>query len=202
MRAVLLLAKARLRRNVGATVVLIMVLGLAGGVALAGFAGARRTDAAVPAFIRFNRGADAYAFFPPVTEDGTPTDLGMKAAAISAFPGVRLERRFTNGIVSATDPTGPGGRRRLLVWIGIDPGSLSLMGRPMMISGRLPRDQAADEIAIDEELARDAGLQVGSQYRLRAYTVGQLEDVGEAAAPPLGLEVTARVVGIIRQPFD
>src|SRR4051794_14666909 len=108
MSTVLLLAKGRLRRNWRATVVAIVVVGVAAGVALAGFAGARRADGTVPAFLRFNRGADAYESFPPVARDGAPTDLAMKVAVISAFPGVRSVGRFTNGVVSATDPTGPG----------------------------------------------------------------------------------------------
>jgi hypothetical protein len=68
------------------------------------------------------------------------------------------------------------------------------------VDGRNEDQSRADEILIDEELARDAELAVGSHTHLRAFTSAQLfEDTSAGAA---GVEVEAEVVGIVRRPTD
>jgi hypothetical protein len=180
---------------------LVIVVGIAVGVVLAGFAGARRTDSAIPAFVRASGGADAYASFA-LNGATAPPDFGPEVARLRAIPGVRDARRFANAVVVATDRAAFGGGQALLATIGIDPGGLALFGRPKVIAGRLPRDDVAEETAIDEALARGVGLHVGSTYRLQAYKWPSCPIAPRAKCHRRGLAVAARVVGIVRHPTD
>src|SRR5436305_12688266 len=58
--AVWIAARARLRRRWGATVALVLLVGLAGGVVIAAIAGASRTDSAMKRFVAYSRPEDAY----------------------------------------------------------------------------------------------------------------------------------------------
>src|SRR5215216_6701727 len=58
VRVVWLAARAGMRRRVGATVALAMLVGLAGGVVLAAVAGASRTDTAMDRFLAYSRPDD------------------------------------------------------------------------------------------------------------------------------------------------
>ncbi len=64
MSAVWVRARAELRRRWKATVVLAVLVGLAGGAALAGVAGARRTESAMERFVAFSRPFDVFLFNP------------------------------------------------------------------------------------------------------------------------------------------
>jgi hypothetical protein len=185
LRGLVIVALETLRRQRGWTALLVVVVGIAVGMVLAGFAGARRTDSAIPAFVRASGGADAYASFA-LNGATAPPDFGPEVARLRAIPGVRDARRFANAVVVATDRAAFGGGQALLATIGIDPGGLALFGRPKVIAGRLPRDDVAEETAIDEALARGVGLHVGSTYRLQAYTMAQLPDSAEGKVPPQG----------------
>jgi ABC-type uncharacterized transport system permease subunit len=55
MAAVWVRARAELRRRWRATVLLMFVVGLAGGAVMAAVAGARRTDSAMDRFLAYNR---------------------------------------------------------------------------------------------------------------------------------------------------
>jgi hypothetical protein len=59
MSAVWLRARAQLRGRAQATVLLLLLVGITGGVVLAAVAGARRSDAALPRFLAFSQTTDA-----------------------------------------------------------------------------------------------------------------------------------------------
>src|SRR5436305_12080544 len=81
VQAVWMAARAQLRRRWGATVALILLVGLTGGVVLAAVAGASRTDSAMKRFVAFSRPEDAYVSvngpqLPGVSSlGGPPPDL-------------------------------------------------------------------------------------------------------------------------------
>lgn len=104
MRAVWLRATAQLRGRVRVSVLLALLVGLAGGLVLAAAGGQ-------PA-----RGAQR--------------NLGLSAH-----------------LVSGTDPASPAGPRRQAAVVALDPGGGDLAGRPMVIAGRLPREDRADAAA-------------------------------------------------------
>src|SRR5436305_14275559 len=81
VQAVWMAARAQLRRRWGATVALVLLVGLAGGVVIAAIAGASRTDSAMKRFVAYSRPEDAYVVVAgpvlPGTNafNGPPPDL-------------------------------------------------------------------------------------------------------------------------------
>ena len=105
--------------------------------------------------------------------------------------------------MSGADPASPAGPRRQTAVVALDPGGGDLAGRPMVIAGRLPREDRADEAAVDEELAQRRGLRVGSTYRIGTYTLAQFGPAGEGVPiQPDGPTVELRITGIVRHPND
>jgi hypothetical protein len=201
--AVWLRAAAQLRGRARATVLLAVLVGLAGGVVLAAVVGARRTEAALPRFLAHDRTADATVeLFLSPSQQG-PDPLGKELRALSGLPEVAWAGRMRVAIVSSPDPASPTGRRRDLGLLPMDAGGSQIFGRPIVVAGRLPDERQADEAVIDEELAARRHLGVGSRWRVGAYTAAQLEQAaGETSSPPAGSTVKLRIVGIVRHPFD
>jgi hypothetical protein len=203
--AVWLRTTAQLRGRVQLTVLLALLVGLAGGLVLAALAGARRSDAALPRFLAFNQTTDAMVWVVP--RSGSFFDdrshLGQERRVVAGLPGVRSTTRGSVIIVSGTDPASPAGPRRQTAVVALDPGGGDLAGRPMVIAGRLTREDRADEATIDEELAQRRGLRVGSTYRIGTYTMAQFGPVGEGVPiRPDGPTVELRITGIVRHPND
>jgi hypothetical protein len=201
--AVWLRAAAQLRGRARATVLLAVLVGLAGGVVLAAVVGARRTEAALPRFLAHDRTADATVeLFLSPSQQG-PDPLGKELRALTGLPEVAWAGRMRVAIVSSPDPASPTGRRRDLGLLPMDAGGSQIFGRPIVVAGRLPDERQADEAVIDEELAARRHLGVGSRWRVGAYTAAQLEQAaGETSSPPAGSTVKLRIVGIVRHPFD
>jgi hypothetical protein len=201
--AVWLRASAQLRGGARATLLLAVLVGLAGGMVLAAVAGARRTEAALPRFQAYDRGGDATVemFLSPAQRG--PDPLGRELRALRGLPEVAGAARFRVAIVSSPDPASPTGRRRDLGLLPMDAGGSRIFGRPIVVAGRLADERRADEAVVDEELATRRHLGVGSRWRVGAYTAAQLEQAaGETSTPPAGPVVDLRVVGIVRHPFD
>jgi len=201
--AVWLRATAQLRGRARATVLLAVLVGLAGGVVLAAVVGARRTEAALPRFLAHDRTADATVeLFLSPSQQG-PDPLGKELRGLIRLPEVAWAGRMRVAIVSSPDPASPTGRRRDLGLLPMDAGGSQIFGRPILVAGRLPDERRADEAVIDEELAARRHLGVGSRWRVGAYTAAQLEQAaGETSLPPAGPAVKLRIVGIVRHPFD
>jgi len=64
--------------------------------------------------------------------------------------------------------------------MAIDRGATAFWGNPILVAGRRAREDRADEVAIDEELAQRVGLAVGDAWRLTAYRADQIGEVGRA----------------------
>jgi ABC-type lipoprotein release transport system permease subunit len=201
--AVWLRARTQLRGRARVTVLLTVLVGLAGGMVLAAVAGARRTEAALPRFQAYHRGSDATVemFLSPAQRG--PDPLGRELRALRGLPEVAGAARFRVAIVSSPDPASPMGRHRDLGLLPMDAGGSRLFGRPIVVAGRLADERQPDEAVVDEELAARRHLAVGSRWRVGAYTTSQLEQAaGETSTPPAGPVVDLRVVGIVRHPVD
>ena len=61
MPSVWMIARSQLRRRRGATILLALLVGLAGAVVIAAVAGASRTDSAMKRFVAYNRPEDLVA---------------------------------------------------------------------------------------------------------------------------------------------
>ena len=201
MGGVSLVAASHLRHNRRSTALIALLLALAVAIVLAALAGARRTDAAVGKFVAADKGADGYAVFVPQAFGGSASpDLVAEETGVQAIDGVARTARFTDAIVELSGPTVPGGHIGVQGWVGMEPDGMEMLGQFRLVAGRHADQSKSDEILIDEELARDAELAVGSRVDLRAFTSAQGFEGSTADAAGIG--VKAEVVGIVRRPSD
>jgi hypothetical protein len=194
MAAVRVRARAELRARWRATVLLMVVVGLAGGAVMAAVAGARRTDSAMDRFLAWNRpmqvsvaGVDYELVrrLPQVADADEGAYLAMTPSTPSGAPD-----REALGSVNPW-ATGHG---RLLV----------TSERPILVRGRLPDPARPLEVAVDETLAASRRLGPGSRLRMWAYLWRQLERPFDSTRPPppAGPAFDFTVTGIVRQPSD
>jgi hypothetical protein len=204
--AVWLRGRSQLRGRLLASLLLALLVGLAGGVVLAAVSGARRSHAALPRFLATSRTTDTLVAITGAGNlPGQPArnDLTAELPAVATLPQVRAAQRVGLVILSASDPTRgvPPSRQQALV--GLDRPGHEAFGRPRIVAGRLPHTDRADEAAVDEEFAWRHGLRAGAAFRVGTYTRAQAGPAGEGVpTPPRGPAVDLRVTGILRSPSD
>jgi putative ABC transport system permease protein len=154
MGAVWLCTRTQLRRRGLASLALALVVGLAGGIALAALAGAGRSDTALVRFLAASDTVDTRVVWD--TSGGGSIDqpeLAARLAGVAALPQVRAAHRAAVVIVSVLDPAGPMRPARQLAWVGLDRPGHEALGRPLLVAGRWPRQDDAEEALVDEEFA-------------------------------------------------
>jgi hypothetical protein len=161
MRVVGRLIVARLRAGWRGWLALALLAGVAGGAVLTAAAGALRTDAAYPAFLR--QSAASSVLTGP---GGTGLGSGFYPA-MGRLPGVTAIAPVV-GIQAL--PVGPGGRTPgdAVVAAPLDGRYLRQMDRPRLLAGRLPRPGAAAEVAVSQITAGLLHLHVGSRVPMVA----------------------------------
>ena len=198
MAAVWVRARAELRARWRATVLLAVLVGLAGGVVLAAVAGARRTDSAMDRFLAYDRPLNVYVW-------GERLDL----RAVERLPQVA---DFDLGAFLALIPSTSSG--------GPDPGALGniaplagLRGRLgvtsqryLLVAGRRPDPDRPLEVVVNEQLAARRGVGPGSTLRLWAYSPRQARipelQRGTETIVPEGPAVDLTVTAVGRWPQD
>jgi hypothetical protein len=184
---------------------LAVLVGVGGSLAIAAVAGARRSDHVLPRFLDAAAGPDAGVLFAP--QEGSPSAPGDDRQdvmdALASLRSVTRALRAADSIVAVPNTESPSGWSTLLGVASIDAGMDETVGHPIMVAGRLPAADAADEIAINEEMAARHQLEVGDLVQLGAYSRDQFGPAGNGAPlAPAGLVVDARVTGIVRYPAD
>jgi hypothetical protein len=191
MAAVWTRARAELRHRWRATVLLAVLVGLAGGVVLAAVAGSRRTNSAMDRFLAYSRPLNVHVA-------GERLDL----RAVERLPQVA---DFDQGAFMALTPSTPSGAP--------DPGALGnvapivyLRGssgvtsdRYLVVAGRPPDPDEPLEVVVNQKLAARRGVGPGGTLRLWAYSPEQVQrpdlmqsgEVFMPAGPALDLTVTA-----------
>jgi hypothetical protein len=205
--------RAELRGQWRATLALALVLGIGGGVALTALAGARRTDTAMPRFLRYNL-TDVGGFLygnpssPPVEPGpaGRSLDLAPLPKKVAELPQVQAYFRAPY-LFLTTDPSGHmTGTVNTIA--AADASLFRTVDRPRVLSGRLADPGRADEAVINPLAAAKSHLQVGSTVTLYAYSAAQLRNgdltagVQAAVVPPDGPTFTVRITGVVRAPSD
>ena len=206
-------ARAELRTRWRAFVVLAVVVGLGGGVSLAAFAGARRTDAAMPQFVAYSQPDDGGLLYGSATTP--PVVKGVAANSLALAP---LEQRIVDlpqvvahfrapYLFLTPDPRGHlnGG----LNTIGAaDADLFRSVDRPLVIAGRFPDPHHPFDVAVNELAAEKRHLHVGSRLRLYAYTAAQFQHGGLTSGvehgdqAPEGPTFMFRVTAVVRAPQD
>lgn len=203
MGAVRMRFAAELRGRWRSWLALALLIGLAAGFVIAAAAGARRTDTAYERFLRDQHAYDVLVFndYCPGPEDLEPGEkpYDCDVTKVADFPQVRVaaqirgmsgDLRTSRGRSlqpgGSSDYTGPGE----VIVAGSPDGSFGrAVNRSRVLEGRLPRDEAPNEVALSQELARRGDVQVGDTLRAHFRTIDQakvrhdLEVVGIEVAP-------------------
>jgi len=189
MGAVAFRARTDLRTKVRWALLLIVAIGIAGGASLTALAGARRTDTAVDRFVAYSRPTNGGVIANPALYPRIARLPGIQYSQVGArFGMVRVDagnRPLRNNVLGAVAVAdfGP--------------------GRPIILSGRIPRADRVDEAVVNASAATNEHLHVGDELRFRGYDTGAANALlrGTIAAPT-GPIVKVRVVGVVRFPSD
>ena len=206
MRVVWCAMKPQLRRRWGASAVLVLLVGLAGGTVLAAMAGASRTDSAMGRFVAYSRPEDIYVTINGVY--GDPADPAVVAKGLEvrrevlALPQVAAAGR--SPFVFMVPSRKGGALGDVNPFAAADAQMLHTIDRPFVVAGRLPEPAREHEAVVDDATAAEHHWHVGSTIRMWAYSAEQNDAVaaaGGAEAPaPAGPGYTFVLVGIVREP--
>jgi hypothetical protein len=194
MAAVWVRARAELRRRWQATVLLVMVVGLAGGAVMAAVAGARRTDSAMDRFLAYSRPMNILV-------------AGLDFDAVKQLPQVADADQSAYLALTPSTPSGapdPAALGSINPWATVHGRALVTSDRPLLVRGRLPDPARPLEVAIDETLAVKRRVEPGQTLRMWAYAPRQFEqNLDSSRIPdPAGSAFDFTVTGIVRQPND
>jgi hypothetical protein len=202
---------AEIRATWRSIVVMALLLGIGGGVALVAIAGARRTDAAMDQFVSYTlpdhggviAGGDPFSTpqLPgPVANSIAPLP---QMAPVLHLPQVASYMRAPY-LFFATSPSGAG-VGSLNVFASADAQGYRNIDRPLVVAGSFPRADRPFDAAINELATQKLHLRVGSHLKLYAYAASQFlngqPDRGTPGAPT-GPSFTVRIAAIIRYPYD
>ena len=203
MRAALLV-----RRNWRATVFLVLLAGLAGGVAIGAWTVGRRTATAYDRFFERSGLPDlTVTFCPPdmtSVDDETIVrcyayDPADEYAAVQRLPEVEAVGRAAWRGLTVADPSEPERTLMTASLVARDQSMPSADGRPLVIDGRWYDVDAPDEVVINEVLAERAGVTVGDELVLTFWSAEERGDTGTGDRPVFhGPTADVRVVGIVR----
>jgi hypothetical protein len=187
-------------------VVIILLVGLLGGLAMGAIAGARRTQSSFPAYLARtktpNFGLLTAIDSPPL--GNSPYNPAV-ISKLAQLPYVKNVADFTivnpNLVVLAKTHghTAPG-QAPPTVGGSLD-GFYSKTARPTVTSGRLPDPSRVDEMFMSKGAAREAGLHVGSVLPVAFFRTAQLTLPNCCNANGTGrvaphLKVNLKLVGI------
>ncbi|MET0627455.1 MAG: ABC transporter permease [Acidimicrobiia bacterium] len=193
MGAVRFCASNLIRRRVAGMIVVALLIGLAGAVTVAAFAGARRTATAYPRLLD-----QAHALDVLVAPDFGET---VSAKELAKLPGVRLAGdAYGFGIASWS---GRGERPDDLLGLGalgFTAATAKIEAEaPRMTEGRLPRVDRPYEMVVNEATAATLGLHVGTRATFTLYEFGDLiRDDGTMNPDAVFTPITFTIVGIER----
>ena len=167
-----------------------LVIAVAGGISLAAFAGARRTDSAVGRFVTYFRPAQGQIEAPP-----------RDFSAIARLPEVAATEAGAFMLLAPLDRTRRADRSYEISTVALL--DHLRFSRPLVLAGRLPRANEINDVVVNPSAALDGHLNIGSTMQLRAFTPASTQRVLQGSDQvPTGPKVTVRVVGIVRTPSD
>ena len=181
--AVRTVARTELRRRW----VSMLVLGMVAGVVGAGVAGAtavaRRTASAYDRLVAATHLDDARVL---VFSDSVDTDR------ITRFPGVTESWQSQQVIGQLLGPQ--------VAYVSVSSGPPRPDGlfTPVVLEGRAPRDDRAEEVLVPSALADEIGLEVGDRLPLKLLTPLEVTQFDTGFGRPDGPRIDFRVVGIAR----
>ena len=168
---------------------LVVLIGLAGGVALGSLAGARRTASSFPRFLAASNPSDLQ-IVPAGGGPNGPAGAHLQSLlrAVRSYPQVKRVESYV-GLSASLVKSGSIEQRTLnskVVLVGSVDGLLFNQDRFAVTSGRMADPARADEVMVTESAAAVMGLHLGSRLPVAIRT----------GASNAVRRVTLRVVGI------
>jgi putative ABC transport system permease protein len=184
--AVGLVARAELRTRWRGLVTLGLLFGLVGGVVLGTVAVADRTLTAYERLGAAVGVADAQVLLPAAHStvfDRIPTMPGVTESWTPVAWVAQINTPAVRFVSLSGGPDHPPG-----------------LAEPVVIKGRAPVAEAADEILVSEPAAADLGLHVGDEVILRLLLAREIARFSQGFGQPDGGFARVRVVGVTRAP--
>jgi putative ABC transport system permease protein len=208
LEAVRMRAALLVRRNWRATIFLVLLAGLAGGVAIGAWTVGRRTASAFDRFVDRSDVPDLILTFcpPEMTSVDSETvvacysyDPVEEFALVRQLPEVEAAGRAAWRGLTVARPAEPDQTVVTASLIARDPSMSSADGRPLVVEGRWYDVDAPDEVVINEVLANRAGVTVGDKMVLTFWSTEELGDIDNGDRPVFhGPAAEVRVVGVVR----
>ena len=178
------------RRRWRSLAVLALLVALATATVLTSIAGARRGESA------YNR---LWARTLPATITVLPNQPGFDWARIAALPDVAALTKFPVAFgFEAQGYTAASSGFPLA-----DDQMARTIERPVILAGRLFNPRRADQVVVTPKFAATSGKHVGDTLVLELASVRQAnEGYDGSTGPPAGPRIRARIMGVIRSPWD
>lgn len=181
MGGVGLLVRAELRRRWLALVLVGLLAGVVGAAVVASVAGARRSATAYDRLAEATGQPDATLLSligPDLVDDALASSEVEEAWPFQSAIGQVLDAPEVTYLSVVSGPPRP-----------------SSLFQPRYESGRPPADDAVEEVAVDAELAAEAGVGVGDELRFALLTPEELLQFDQGFGMPDGPQVTFEIVG-------
>ncbi len=174
-----------LRRRWRSLLVLTLLVALAAGTVMTAVAGARRGESAGDRLAERTLPADVAVLPNEPGFDWAPVRDLPEVAALSTFGGAAygvddIPVEAVSGVVSGED-------------------AMRALERPVVLSGRAPDPERADEVVITSSFEESFGLGVGDGVTIRLFrpeSAAAFRD--DPSVPPDGPVVEARIVGVVQ----
>jgi hypothetical protein len=190
--AVLLVFRSELRRRWRSWLILVVLIAVVGGLALAAVAAGRRTASAFPRFVA-THGYDAYIF----NDKPLPSLArlpGVASVTSLVIPGSGQPTCACTHVINSSD-----------FYINeLTPTALDRAVK--LVAGRMPDPSSPDEVLASFTLAQDYGIHIGSSLRVPFYASSQQAALNlngaNGVVAPNGPTLTLHVVGIVAAEFE
>ena len=193
MTAVVAWLRLDLPRRWRSLVVLALLVAVAGGTVLAAVAGARRGNSVVQRLT---------AHTLPATAVVLPNQPGFDWDRVRAMPEVEAVSTFMLGMELGLEGIPEADQS-----LGFPPGDDEIMRtieRPVLLDGRLPDPERADEALVTPQFVKHYRLAVGDTVTLPLYTPQQVRassGLDQDPGPPRGPRLRIRIVGVGLSPW-
>lgn len=198
MAAVWIRARNDLRARWRGVLVLAVLIGIAGGIAMTAAVGARRTESSYERLLESSR-----AYHLEVQNVGSPDNVILDV--VGNLPQVDEYTRvaFVPASKATTQRPPPPFSWNVSAIAMADPNLGRTIEIPRLIAGRAPNVHDPAEAVINELFARVQGVEVGDDFSMQLATLDEvLQLFGGVPPVPTGPMVTVRIVGMWRVPHD
>jgi hypothetical protein len=202
MAAVWMVGVSSFRRTWRVTLAVTLLVAVGSAVALAAVAGARRTTSAFPRIL-------AATDTPPLAfAYGPRAATGIDPDEVEQAAGAMVVGRLTGVGVTTRSPDGrPGIFGGDSFFATASDGRIFYdVGRPRILRGRMPDPDRVDEVAINPQVAKLIGLEVGETLPVFGFDFGEAAVLGDSLVAsgrqPTDEEVDAALSTIDLRPHD